>query len=148
MPKDGQLQSVQNITQVLERDAEKAFIEILQKKSAAEKQLVELIGYREEYENRVKADTATHGVSIEAVKRDRVFIDRLNETIFQQQALIHNLTKDLEARLEHWRKSHASNKSLEVLLQRYKQQKWQQNDRRMQAESEDTFNSRYNYDNK
>lgn len=143
MSRNNQLESIQQITSMKEEDAAKMLAAILDRKIQAEQQLVDLINYRQDYENKMKLSYAQEGVAIEKVRQSRHFSERLSVAIRQQQALVSALIKEIEKHVELWRSSHASNKMIETLLQRHQSNNYRKEDRRQQAESEDSVYSRF-----
>ena len=141
--RSNQLESIQQLASIKEEHAAKSLAVILERKLQAEQQLVDLINYRQDYESKMKLSHADGGVPIEQIRQGRLFNERLGEAIRQQQSLISSLVKEIERQVEHWRSSHASNKLIESLLQRYRLDDRRRRDRRMEAESQDNVYNRF-----
>ncbi len=143
MSRKSQLSSIKSIARAREEDDARVLAKTLDRKSSAEQKLVELIGYREDYETRLKLNYSQNGAFIEQLREGRAFVERLSDAIRQQQQQIGKITKELDSQLESWRSSHASHKALGSLLERYRREAVRIDDRRSDAEMEDAFNSRY-----
>ena len=142
MSRSDQLKSIKNLAQAKEEDAAKALAKLLQRKQQAENKLVELVGFRQEYENKLKLSYAAEGAYIHQLRENRAFVARLSEAIQYQQQQIKGISDELDNQITSWRNSHASHKALSKLLERYRREAVLVSDRRNQAESEDTVYGR------
>lgn len=142
MAQKHQLNSIKNLAQAKEQDAAKILAQTLERKAIAETKLVELISFRQEYENKMKINYASEGAYIHQLRENRAFVAKLGEAIRQQQELIKSITQELDAQIASWRSSHASHKALSSLLERYRREKVLMSDRRSQAETEDNVYGR------
>ncbi len=138
-----QLKSIKSVAKAREEDAARVLARSLDRKSQAEQRLVELIGYREDYESKLKLKCSQGGAYIEQIKEGRAFVEKLGDAIRQQQQQIFNLTKELDSQLASWRSSHANHKALGSLLERYRRESIRVSERRTDAETEDAVYSRY-----
>ena len=65
---------------------------LIERKSRAEHQLVDLIGYRRQYESHIKLAYSRDRRSTAQFKQDKQFIDRMRQSIHRQQTIIASLT--------------------------------------------------------
>lgn len=143
MSRKSQLSSIKSIAKAREEDAARILAQTLDRKSQAEQRLVDLVGYREDYESRLKLSYSQNGAYIEQLREGRAFVEKLSEAIRLQQQQIHGIAQELDRQLNSWRSTHASHKALSSLLERYRKEAARVSERRMDAETEDAFNSRY-----
>lgn len=142
MSRKRQLDSINTIAKAREDDAAREMASTLQRKSEAEQRLVELVSYRQEYENKLKVTYAQNGAYIDQIRECRAFVEKLGDAIRQQQSQILSISEQLDQQIALWRSSHANHQALSSLLQRYRKEAAANEERRTQAESEDTTLSR------
>ena len=144
MSQKHKLHAIKNIANAKEQDEAKAkaLAKIIERKTIAETKLVELVSFRQEYENKLKLNYAAEGAFINQLRGNRAFVEKLGNAIRQQQEQIKCITDELDTQIALWRSSHASHKALSSLLDKYRREKLLVTDRRNQAESEDTIYGR------
>ena len=140
--KKHQLKSFKTIAQAKEQDEALALAKALQRKTEAENKLVELVGYRQQYDNQLKMNYAVEGAFIHQLRENRAFVERLDQAICRQQEQIKGIMQQLDTQIASWRSSHASHQALNSLLERYRQEAVLVADRHNQADTEDTVYGR------
>ncbi len=143
MSRKNQLGSIKSIARAKEEDAARILARSLDLKSQAEQRLIELIGYRQDYETKLKLQYSRGGTYIGEIKEGRAFVEKIGDAIRQQQQQICEITKELDSQLMSWRSSHANHKALGSLLERYRREAARVSERRTDAETEDAVYSRY-----
>ncbi|RMG30704.1 MAG: flagellar export protein FliJ [Gammaproteobacteria bacterium] len=95
----------------------------------AEAQLRQLAAYRDEYAKRLE----TCGTVAAARLRDYLcFLERLNQAIDQQRALLERLEGEVEARRETWQGLHARRRALDRVREGYLREERREAERRDQ----------------
>lgn len=110
-----------------------------QRLSKAERQLAELRGYRQEYalENR-----AAGGLTASALLNRQQFVERIDRAIAQQSTEIERQQRLLEHARAQWRAAHAREAALDSVVDRYREQERQSEDRREQSEIDERMQYR------
>ncbi len=143
MSRGKQLHSMKAVSQLAEDNAAKLLAGVMERKTLAEQQLAELIGYRAECENQLKITYSRNDTAMSQVRARKAFIERLSDAIAQQQRLIGTLVEELESRVREWRKSHSSNKTLDKLVTQYHHNEQRLQDKRQQRDNDDLSCSRF-----
>lgn len=106
-----------------------------QRLAKAERQLAELRGYRLEYalENR-SLESGAGGLTASALINRQQFVERIDRAIAQQATEIERQQRLLEHARAQWRVAHAREAALDSVVDRYREQERQSEDRREQSE--------------
>lgn len=133
MTRSKRMQPVVEVTQQREREAAKRLGEAQQRVQAAEQRLDELVRYRDEY-----AEQFASGGSLTAARlRDyRIFLDRLNQAVDQQRALVARAQQEAEAQRQRWLDIRTRVQALDKVVERYRGEERSQHERRLQKESD------------
>lgn len=133
MTRSKRMQSVVEVTVRREREAAKRLGEAQQRVQAGEHQLNELIRYRDEYTQQF-----ANGGSLAAARlRDyRIFLDRLNQAVEQQRALVMRARQEVDVQRQHWLDSHMRVQALGKVVERYRDEERSLSERRLQKEAD------------
>lgn len=133
MTRSKRMQSVVEVTERREREAAKRLGEAQQRVQAGEHQLNELIRYRDEYTQQF-----ANGGSLAAARlRDyRIFLDRLNQAVEQQRALVMRARQEVDVQRQHWLDSHMRVQALGKVVERYRDEERSLSERRLQKEAD------------
>lgn len=109
----------------------------------AERQLAELRGYRQEYalENR-SLTSGAGGLTASALVNRQQFVERIDRAIVQQHTEIERQQRLLEHARAQWRAAHAREVALDSVVDRYRDQERQSEDRREQSEIDERMQYR------
>lgn len=133
MTRSKRMQPVVEVTQQREREAAKRLGEAQQRMQAAEQRLDELMRYRDEYTQQF----ASGGSLTAARLRDyRIFLDRLNQAVDQQHALVARAQQEAEAQRQRWLDIRTRVQALDKVVERYRGEERNQHERRLQKESD------------
>lgn len=106
--------------------------------SAAEKQLVELQHYREEYAR----DRHATGMSVHTLLNRQQFIDRIDSAISQQTHEVARRQRMLDMAGSAWREAHAREKALGTVVQRANEAERISDERREQSDVDERMQHR------
>lgn len=101
--------------------------------------LQQLNEYNNEYVESLKAVRHTH---VQAIQRQRSFIERMNLACKQQQGMIDQLQSHCDTTLERWNLQSQKTKKLEELVERYQHEEQQQQDKAEQNQIDDLVTQR------
>jgi flagellar protein FliJ len=96
-----------------------------QRLAKAERQLAELRGYRQEYANPAGAS----GLTVGALLNRQQFVERIDRAIAQQALEIERQQRLLEQARAQWRDANAREAALDSVIDRYREQDRQAEDR-------------------
>lgn len=133
MTRSKRMQPVVEVTVQREREAAKRLGEAQQRVQAAEQRLDELTRYRQEYTQQFAA-----GDSLTAARLQdyRVFLDRLNQAVEQQHAVLGRARQDADAQRQRWLDLHTRVQALGKVVERYRDEERSHHERRLQKESD------------
>jgi flagellar FliJ protein len=109
-----------------------------QRLAKAERQLAELRGYRQEY----ALESGAGGLTASALINRQQFVDRIDRAIVQQSTEIERQQRLLEHARAQWRAAHAREAALGSVVDRYREQERQSEDRREQSEIDERMQHR------
>jgi flagellar FliJ protein len=109
-----------------------------QRLTKAERQLAELRGYRQEY----ALATGAGGLTASALLNRQQFVERIDRAIVQQGTEIERQQRLLEHARAQWRAAHAREAALDSVVDRYREQERQSEDRREQSEVDERMQYR------
>lgn len=119
-------------------DAVMKLAEQQQRLAKAERQLAELRGYRQEY-----AQTpAAGGLTVSALLNRQQFVERIDRAIAQQTVEIERQHRLLAQARTQWRDAHAREAALDNVIDRYREQERQSEERREQNEIDERMQHR------
>jgi len=109
-----------------------------QRLAKAERQLAELRGYRQEY----ALESGAGGLTASALINRQQFVERIDRAIVQQSTEIERQQRLLEHARTQWRAAHAREAALDSVVDRYREQERQSEDRREQSEIDERMQHR------
>ena len=109
-----------------------------QRLAKAERQLAELRGYRQEY----ALEAGAGGLTASALLNRQQFVERIDRAIVQQSTEIERQQRLLEHARAQWRAAHAREAALDSVVDRYREQERQSEDRREQSEIDERMQYR------
>lgn len=133
------LQPVARLTNLNERNAARAHGSILCELQKQEKQLNELISYREQYLNAFKS-AGESGLSAVQMQDYRIFLQRLNDAILQQQQQIAKGKQDMQLSRQTWQEKRNKSKMINKVVEHRQQLENKQAEKREQRELDDRPN--------
>lgn len=136
MTRSKRIHSVVRIARNKEHDAAVVFGESQTRLQQEQQRLQELISYREEYSGRVNAPGG-EGLSGARMNEHRMFLNRLNTAIDQQNELIRKLENVLENDRAEWLSKHQRTQALGKVEDRYRREEHQHREKQEQKESDD-----------
>lgn len=133
MTRSKRMQPVVEVTVQREREAAKRLGEAQQRVQAAEQRLDELTRYRQEYTQQFAA-----GDSLTAARLQdyRVFLDRLNQAVEQQHAVLGRARQEADTQRQRWLDLHTRVQALGKVVERYRDEERSHHERRLQKESD------------
>lgn len=109
-----------------------------QRLAKAERQLMELRGYRQEYANPAGAS----GLTVGALLNRQQFVERIDRAIAQQTLEVERQHRLLEHARAQWRDAHAREAALDSVIDRYREQDRKAEDRYEQAQIDERMQYR------
>lgn len=100
------------------------------------RQLDELLSYRDDYANGLR-DKGRTGLNATQIQDYRLFLERLNKAIDQQQLVLNTAGDKLEASKKLWTEKQQRAKAIESVVSRYRQQERREHSRRDQRECDE-----------
>lgn len=136
MSKSKKLQPVAKIRKQQEKNAARIHGDTLRQTEMQQKQLNELIAYRDQYLKAFQS-AAESGLSAAQMRDYRLFIDRIDLAIEQQRITVANCLKKCEISHEKWKNKRSSRKIIDKVVENREQLEKQTKDRREQRALED-----------
>lgn len=136
MTRSKRMQPVQRVAQGREQDAMQKLGQSQQFLDAQQARLEELRQYREQYSREFTA-SGERGLDASRLRDYRVFLARLGEAIAQQEALVARYQLQHEQTRRHWVESRTHSQAIDNVVDRYRQQEHQQQERREQLEHDE-----------
>jgi len=133
MVKSKRIEPIVNMAHDSEREAAKALGDALQLLDKSVQQLDQLKGYREEYHQRLTS-SGEAGMNAQTMNEFRSFIAKLTQAIQQQEAVVEQAQRHLEAKKQYWFARRGHSKALDTVLDRYLQREQRQERKREQRE--------------
>ena len=109
-----------------------------QRLAKAEYQLEELRSYRQEY-----AAAGDGVMAVGALLNRQKFVERIDQAVAQQLVEISRLQRQLEQVRRRWHQAHARESALGSVIDRYREQERQAEDRREQSDSDERSQYRH-----
>jgi flagellar protein FliJ len=135
MIKSKRFEPIQEIAASSANDLSGAMAEAGRKVTELERQLEQLVAYRDEYvRNSTQSDGAMDAVKLQNY---RSFLDRLGEALNQQQKTLENARKEFERRRALWSEKRIEAESLNRVVDRFRKEEQSAADRREQREGDD-----------
>jgi flagellar protein FliJ len=119
-----------------EKDALQRMAEHQQKLAHAEQQLEELKRYRSDYR------LGDGGLTVSALLNRQQFVERIDQAIIQQERLIERLQRQLDTSRQRWLQAHARENALDSVVERFRRQEEQREQRLEQAEVDERMQYR------
>ena len=119
-----------------ERDAARQMGDRMRHVDQQQKQLEELVNYRNEYANSF-IDRTKSGLSAVKLREYQLFIGRLDIAIEQQKQQLESSRKNCEASQQQWRGADGRHKMINKVVQRRAQAEGQQQTDKEQRENDD-----------
>ena len=131
-----QLQPAVDQAQRRQKDALQRLADHQQKLAHAEQQWEELKRYRRDY------GLGDGGLTVSALLNRQQFVERIDQAIIQQGRLVERLQRQLEAARERWLHAHARENALGSVVERFRTQERQRDERQEQAEVDERMQHR------
>jgi flagellar protein FliJ len=130
------LQPAVDQAQRRQKDALQRLAEQQQKLAQAEQQMAELKRYRQDY------SVAAGGLTVSALLNRQQFVERIDQAIVQQARTVERLQKQVDSARERWLQANARESALDSVVERFRKQEQQREDRREQAEVDERMQHR------
>ncbi|GFZ86216.1 flagellar export protein FliJ [Dyella caseinilytica] len=130
------LQPAVDQAQRRQKDALQRLAEQQQKLAHAEQQLEELKRYRRDY------SLGDGGLTVSALLNRQQFVERIDQAIVQQGHLLERLQRQLESARQRWLQAHARENALDNVVERFRAQEQQSEQRQEQAEVDERMQYR------
>jgi flagellar FliJ protein len=135
MIKSKRFEPIHEIAASSANDLSGAMAEAGRKVTELERQLEQLVAYRDEYvRNSTQSDGAMDAVKLQNY---RSFLDRLGDALNQQQKTLENARKEFERRRALWSEKRIEAESLNRVVDRFRREEQSAADRREQREGDD-----------
>jgi flagellar protein FliJ len=119
-----------------QKDALQRMAEQQQKLAHAEQQLEELKRYRRDY------SLGDGGMTVSALLNRQQFVERIDQAIVQQERLVERTQRQMDAARQRWLQAHARENALDSVVERFRQQEEQREQRLEQAEVDERMQYR------
>jgi len=129
--KSKRMEPVLRIAESREDQAAHAFAESRRQLGEHERQLVQLQGYRREYQMQIDNQAAA-GITASRLVDTHRFLAQLDKAITQQQMVVEQATRLCNQKRQHWLMSRQKSQSLEKAKTRFETLERQHEDRREQ----------------
>lgn len=130
------LQPAVELAHKREQDALQRLAEAQQKLAHVQQQLEDLERYRREY------SLGSGGMTVSALLNRQQFVERIDQAIAQQAREIEHRQRLLESARAQWLKAHARERALGSVVERYRTQEAQREQRLEQAEVDERMQYR------
>lgn len=136
MTRSKRMQPVQRVAQSREQAAVQKLGQSQQYLAAQQSKLEELRTYRDQY---AKAFETSGGAGLGSMQLQdyRVFLNRLNEAIRQQEVVIAQCTAQHEKTRQHWLETRSHSQAIDKVVERYRQEEHKQQNRKEQQEQDE-----------
>lgn len=116
-----------------QEEAARAYAQSQQELLQAEKQLQQLIGYRDEYGRQL----VTQSMNIEWLRDYQLFIGKINQAMEQARVDIKNKQRNVEQKKLAWLKSRTRSKALNFVVEKYRYEEFVLQEKREQKETDE-----------
>jgi flagellar FliJ protein len=130
------LQPAVDQAQRRQKDALQRLAEQQQKLAHGEQQLEELRRYRRDYR------LGDGGLTVSALLNRQQFVERIDQAIVQQERLLERLQRQVDAARQRWLQAHARENALDNVVERFREQERQREERLEQAEVDERMQYR------
>lgn len=130
------IQPVADHAEQKEQNAVRVFVAAQNKLTAAEQQLMQLLGYRKEYEDKLQSSRAT-GIGILRIRDFYGFLEKLNLTIEQAYSEIESCKQVCEQKRLLWLACRSRSRALNMVVEKYQQEEFKQQERAEQKEMDE-----------
>lgn len=135
MNRSRRMEPVTRVAKNREREAARHFVKMQETVREHQLRLDELLAFREEYAQRLKAEGGA--VRAGQLQDFRVFLQRLDRAIQDQQGALEGLQRELERRRAGWTAARTRHDAMDKVVDRYRRAERQRDERREQAESDE-----------
>jgi flagellar FliJ protein len=129
--RSARLQPAVDQAQRREQDALQRLAEQQRRMAYVQKQLEDLERYRREY------TLSAGGLTVSALLNRQQFVDRIDQAIVQQVREVERQRRVLEAARQQWLQTHARERALDSVVERFRAQEQQSEQRQEQAEMDE-----------
>ena len=129
--RSARLQPAVDQAQRREQDALQRLAEQQRRMAYVQKQLEDLERYRREY------SLSAGGLTVSALLNRQQFVDRIDQAIVQQVREVERQRRVLEAARLQWLQTHARERALDSVVERFRAQEQQSEQRQEQAEMDE-----------
>ena len=133
MTRSKRMQSVVDVTVNGERKAARRLGDLQQRLLAAEQRYAELLRYREDYTQQFANGGS---LTVARLQDYRIFLDRLNQAVDQQQQAVVRAQQDCEKQRQCWMEIRSRVQALGKVVTRYRVEERSDTERREQKESD------------
>jgi flagellar FliJ protein len=130
------LKPIAEFAQSRERDAAVALARYQQIRDERERRLNELRDYRRDYISRFQS-AGSQGIDAGQLQGYRVFLERLEEAVQQQEVLVATARRDYEERRQAWFSLRGRAQALDKVVARHRDHELRDEDRREQREADE-----------
>ena len=130
------LQPAVDQAQRRQKDALQRLAEHQQKLAHAQQQLEELKRYRRDY------SPGDGGLTVSALLNRQQFVERIDQAIIQQGHLVERMQRQMESSRQRWLQAHARENALDSVVERFRKQEDQREQRLEQAEVDERMQYR------
>lgn len=136
MKKSERLEPVIKVAETREQQAARALGQAQMQLNQAEQRLSELKTYKEEYLRRFHAQ-GSRGMSAAQMEDYRRFLAKLDAAIAQQQQVVAQAARFVEAKRGQWHERHGKTRALDKVVERYQADEQRRDDRKEQSEQDE-----------
>lgn len=139
--KSQRLDTVRHMAQEDERKAIEAFGASSQNMQMQQKQLDDLLQYRNEYQNKLMSMGKT-GITAERLRQQQRFIAQIDQAIVQQEQAVQNATMQMNSQKQVWLDKRTRTQALDKVVERYTEEEASQDSRRDQKNNDEMASRR------
>jgi flagellar FliJ protein len=129
--RSARLQPAVDQAQRREQDALQRLADQQRRMAYVQQQLDDLERYRKEY------SLSAGGLTVSALLNRQQFVDRIDQAIVQQKREVERQRRVLESARVHWLQTHARERALDSVVERFRVQEQQSEQRQEQAEMDE-----------
>ena len=130
------MQPIADHAEQKEQTAVRVFVAAQDKLAAAEQQLAQLMGYRQEYEDKLQS-SQTAGLGIQRIRDFYGFLEKLNLTIEQAYLEIETCKQLCEKKKLLWLACRSRRRALNLVVEKYQLEEFKQQERAEQKEMDE-----------
>jgi flagellar FliJ protein len=128
------MQPVAHHAEQVEQDAIRVFVEAQQELANAERQLQQLLDYRDEYTGQLNGRS---GLMMTQLHNFRDFVHKLDKAIKQARRDVEAHEQICERRRQEWLKTRSRSQALNKVVEKYQEQELKEQDQREQKEMDE-----------